>query len=292
MVGGTSYFSLDSGRVAGEKPVAARSFADFAVLYRLSAQSRPLIEAFDRSGIPYQTIGQTPPVAHKAVREVLAYLWLLHNPRSRLHLATVLATMLGIGWGEASLLLFGITAGIPSDEKFGVASNIARDASPLLTAAQRARLTSLVAFYRELVQEPALPVARQIERIQQFIAEGRGEPFSDADAQRLHQLVLRAVPFEGRLADFLESTALQTETDAYDPRADRVTLMTLHAAKGLEFPAVRGGIVAVCAEGCGSVGCLRPAQSKIPVKGRGDRPRRCDRHRGGAAAILRRHDPG
>ncbi len=71
MVGGTSYFSLDSGRASGETPAAARSFADFAVLYRLSAQSRLLIEAFDRSGIPYQTSGQAPLSSHKAVREVL-----------------------------------------------------------------------------------------------------------------------------------------------------------------------------------------------------------------------------
>ena len=87
MVGGTSYFSLDSGRASGETPAAARSFADFAVLYRLSAQSRLLIEAFDRSGIPYQTAGDAPLYAHKAVREVLAHLWLLYNPRSQAHVA-------------------------------------------------------------------------------------------------------------------------------------------------------------------------------------------------------------
>ncbi len=73
MVGGTSYFSLDSGRVEGAEQIAARSFADFAVLYRLGAQSRLLIEAFERSGIPYQTVGQTPLYAHKPVREILAY---------------------------------------------------------------------------------------------------------------------------------------------------------------------------------------------------------------------------
>ena len=89
MVGGTSHFSLDSGRADGATPSAARSFADFAVLYRLSAQSRLLIEAFDRSGIPYQTIGQAPLTDHKAVREVLAHLWLLYNPRSTAHVGQV-----------------------------------------------------------------------------------------------------------------------------------------------------------------------------------------------------------
>jgi superfamily I DNA/RNA helicase len=57
MVGGTSYFSLDSGRADGLPPIA-HDFGDFAVLYRMGAQAAPLIEAFDRSGIPYQVVGQ------------------------------------------------------------------------------------------------------------------------------------------------------------------------------------------------------------------------------------------
>ena len=54
----------------------------------------------------------------------------------------------------------------------------------------------------------------------------------------LNQLILRSKPFEGQLDDFLDSTVLQTETDEYDPKADRVTLMTLHASKGLEFSVI------------------------------------------------------
>jgi DNA helicase-2/ATP-dependent DNA helicase PcrA len=196
MVGGTSYFSLDSARVTGETPATARSFADFAVLYRLSAQSRPLIEAFDRSGIPYQTVGQAPLTSHKAVREVLAHLWLLYNPRSQVHVAQV----------------------------------------------------GNLRYSQELAQarQAGEPVARLIEQSAAQIARQRRKPYDDTDAQRLHQLALRAVPFGDRLADFLEVTALQSETDAYDPRADRVTLMTLHAAKGLEFPVV---FIVGCEEG-------------------------------------------
>ena len=87
-----------------------------------------------------------------------------------------------------------------------------------------------------------------IERLVSQLSEAprRKEPFSDADVQRLHQLALRAVSFGGRLTDFLESTALHSETDAYDPRADRVTLMSLHASKGLEFPVV---FIVGCEEG-------------------------------------------
>ena len=90
------------------------------------------------------------------------------------------------------------------------------------------------------------PVARLIEQIMAQIAVRRRKPYDDADAQRLHQLTLRAVPFEDRLADFLEAITLQSETDAYDPRADRVTLMSLHASKGLEFPVV---FIVGCEEG-------------------------------------------
>ncbi len=83
MVGGTSYFSLDSGRVDERSAVVTRGFGDFAVLYRLNAQVALLVEAFDRSGIPYQVVGQASPYASKPVRELLACLWLLRNPRSR-----------------------------------------------------------------------------------------------------------------------------------------------------------------------------------------------------------------
>jgi DNA helicase-2/ATP-dependent DNA helicase PcrA len=176
------------------------------VLYRLSAQSRLLIEAFDRSGIPYQTVGQAPLTSHKAVREVLAHLWLLYNPRSQVHGAQA--------------------AGLPAAQSSGLRYNL---------------LPELAQAWQN-----GAPVARLIEQATEQIAARRRKPYADADARRLHQLTLRAVPFEDRLADFLEATVLQSETDAYDPRADRVALMTLHASKGLEFPVV---FIVGCEEG-------------------------------------------
>ena len=69
-------------------------------------------------------------------------------------------------------------------------------------------------------------------------------------------LALRAAPFEDRLAEFLEAAVLGSETDAYDSRADRVALMTLHAAKGLEFPVV---FIVGCEEGL--LPYLRPGEA-------------------------------
>jgi DNA helicase II / ATP-dependent DNA helicase PcrA len=144
MVGGTSYFSLDSGRVAGAEQEMARSFADFAVLYRLGAQSRPLVEAFERSGIPYQTVGQTPLTAHKAVREALACLWLLHTPPSLVHRETVLAA---VGLEKAEEL-----RGTQGSWEELVAT---RADLWQLTAVQRRRLDVLAVFWQELSQSAA-----------------------------------------------------------------------------------------------------------------------------------------
>jgi superfamily I DNA/RNA helicase len=117
-----------------------------------------------------------------------------------------------------------------------------------LTAAQRRRLDELTAFWAELAfgQRAGAPAARLVERIHEYLARQRIEALGEADGERLRQLARRAAPWSADLAGFLEAMALQSETDDYDPRADRVTLMTLHAAKGLEFLVV---FIVGCEEG-------------------------------------------
>ena len=201
MVGGTSYFSLNSERVTDDDGRPGLAFADFAVLYRLSAQSQPLIEAFQRSGIPYQTVGQAPLAEYRDVRTVLACLWLLYNPA----------------------LTF-----------------------PLEQLVSGKQFRAIAAFLAGIEDSATTPAAALIEQIQRFLAEQGVLAPDEKGSERLQQLRRRAIPFENRLGDFLEAMALQRETDLYDPRADRVTLMTLHAAKGLEFPVV---FIVGCEEG-------------------------------------------
>ena len=188
MVGGTTHFSMDSGRVESHEE-SINSFGDFAVLYRLGAQSQPLFEAFQRSGIPYQIVGQTSLYEQQDIREILSCLWLFFNPGLRLHLEYIRKT-------EVEIM-------------------------PCL---------------KELRQSDGrTPVAHLIEQIHGFCSEHHRNENTD---EHIKRLIVRAKPFESRLVDFLETIALHKETDDYDPRADRVTLMTLHASKGLEFPVV------------------------------------------------------
>ncbi len=233
MVGGTSYFSLDSGRVddrvdEGDESLS-RSFADFAVLYRTGAQSHTLAEALDRSGIPYQTVGQTPLTAHRIVRLALAHLWLLRSSYSAVHLDAILNHEREL-FDPAQL-----TTLITETRALGIPPW--RTPAPVVvTPGQREALMGLAGMIGEIGEIGEIGVAGLVEGVARLL--GERSALSDADGARLKRLQRRAVLFSHDLDRFLEAAALQAETDDYDPRADRVALMTLHAAKGLEFPVV------------------------------------------------------
>jgi len=234
-VGGTSYFSLDSGRV-DDDTIKNRTFADFAVLYRLNAQSHLLAEAFDRSGIPYQIVGRTPLYQYQEIQAMLAYLWFLANPNSGFHLERILNRK-KVVFKATDLDNLGTFA---AEQKASLGEVLSKsDKMDFLKTGQQKQLAQTASVLNELNQAArSQPVAELIELVRQTLKQERTE--------RIAQFGLSAVPFENRLPDFLESTLLQKDTDSYNPQADRVTLMTLHAAKGLEFPVV---FIVGCEEG-------------------------------------------
>ena len=211
MVGGTSYFSLDSGRVDDDGASEHRAFGDFAVLYRLNAQARLLEEAFDRSGIPYQTTGAAA-AEQQPVRAILSLLWLTLAPGSRVHRARLALGHGAPGHADVAEVL----SAIPG-----------RSASAAGTTG-------------------SVSVADLVETAATAWRELRGREYDAAERERISRVQHAAGPFGARLRDFLTAMALQSETDRYDERADRVTLMSLHAAKGLEFPVV---FIVGCEEG-------------------------------------------
>ena len=205
MVGGTSHFSLDSGRLDEDGPPEDRSFGDFAVLYRLNAQARLLEEAFDRSGIPYETVGATALTEQKPIRAIMALLWLAQTTDSALP------------WQRLSA-----------------------EGKGTLNRKAVAELAATIA------ENSSAPVTKRIQAAAAGWARLRGAKFSDIEQERIDRLRRRAAPLRNRFQDFLTTMALQSGADQYDQRADRVTLMSLHASKGLEFPVV---FIVGCEEG-------------------------------------------
>ncbi|MEB3331447.1 MAG: UvrD-helicase domain-containing protein [Synechococcaceae cyanobacterium] len=221
-------------------------WGDMAVLYRTNAQSRALEDSLVRWGIPYLVVGGLRFYDRREIKDILAYLRLLVNPADTVSLLRVLnVPRRGIGKTTIERLTDASTQlGIPlwdviSDPE-AVRSLGGRSARGLLQFQEL--ITDLQ--QRSADASPSELVQRVMEQ-SGYVAELISEATDEAEDRRrnLNELVNAALQFqeeneEGSLGDFLATSALASDADSKDTAADRVTLMTLHASKGLEFPVV------------------------------------------------------
>jgi DNA helicase-2/ATP-dependent DNA helicase PcrA len=221
-------------------------WGDMAVLYRTNAQSRAMEESLVRWGIPYLVVGGLRFYDRREIKDVLAYLKLLVNPADTVSLLRVLNTpKRGIGKTTIERLTDASSQlGIPlwdvvSDAE-AVRSLGGRSAKGLL------QFHELICDLQRRSQEA--PPSELVQRVMEqsgYVAELLAEGSDEAEDRRrnLGELVNAALQYqeeneEGSLEDFLASAALASDADSKDTEQDRVTLMTLHASKGLEFPVV------------------------------------------------------
>ncbi len=217
-----------------------------AVLYRINAMSRQFEEAFLRAGIPYQVVGAVRFYERKEVKDLLSYLRVLQNPDDELSLLRAL-NVPRRGVGEATvekLRAFAAQRGLRLWEVLEAVEEV-----PGVTAAARRSVRAFVDLVRDL--QGRAQVVRAAELVEQVLEqsglraslEEEGTEEAQARLENVRELVTVAQEYEastgdGSLQGFLEHLSLVTDADTYDDRADRVALMTLHAAKGLEFRAV------------------------------------------------------
>ena len=221
-------------------------WGDMAVLYRTNAQSRAMEESLVRWGIPYIVVGGLRFYDRREIKDVLAYLRLLINPADTVSLLRVLNTpKRGIGKTTIERLTDASNQlGIPlwdvvSDAE-AVRSLGGRSAKGLLQFCEL--INGLQACAQDIA--PSELVQRVMEQsgyVAELIADGTDE--AEDRRRNLNELVNAALQYqeeneEGSLEDFLASAALASDADSKDTDQDRVTLMTLHASKGLEFPVV------------------------------------------------------
>ncbi|NLC55811.1 MAG: UvrD-helicase domain-containing protein [Armatimonadetes bacterium] len=233
-------------QVAAGIATGTRHYRDYAVLYRTNSQSRPFEDEFRRTGIPYRVVGGLRFYEHKEVKDLLAYLRILVNPADSVSLRRILnVPPRGIGTATlARLNDLAAARGIPLIAAMRQAADIAE-----ITPAIRRRVASFVATL-DALREAAdvLPVdelLRQVVTQTGFEASLEGKTPTETLMRRanVQELGSIASDFTHRatnktLAAFLEEMALASDVDALREDEEGVVLMTLHAAKGLEFPVV------------------------------------------------------
>lgn len=221
-----------------------RRYSDFAVLYRMNAQSNSLETYFAKSGLPYRILGGIRFYERKEIKDIIAYLCVIKNPSDSVRLRRIInepKRKIGETTVEA-VLAIAATEGVTP---FEVMEN-----APRYTALSKSapRLADFVKMIRELraISETA-PVSELIKAVYErtgYKAMLEAQGFEGVDRiANVGELVTNAVNYENEnpeasLEGFLEDVALVSDIDNYDEGADAVVLMTIHSAKGLEFPVV------------------------------------------------------
>lgn len=232
-----------------------RKYGDFAVLYRTNAQSRVVEETFLKANIPYKMVGGHKFYDRKEIKDILAYLQVIANPADSLSLLRIInVPKRGVGAGsieklqsfaalhDFSLLEAGQSVAL-SSLKGKAATEIEKLAQSLADFNQMIPYLSVTELTREVLEKTGyedelkrqnnLESQNRLENLEEFLSVTM-EFDKTYEAQSEEE---QEAP-EDKLTIFLNDLALLSDVDSYEEEASEVTLMTLHAAKGLEFPVV------------------------------------------------------
>jgi len=228
-------------RIANAVSTGHRKYRDYAVLYRTNAQSRSVEEAFVHYGIPYRVVGGVRFYDRKEIKDVMAYLRLIFQPEDRISFERVV-NVPARGVGGKSLQNF---FGWQVSERLTLLQALTEvERCDTLTPKARKSLGELgdiLASLRRIMDEATVSglIDSLLRRIDYLHAIDDGTPQGEARAENVKELLSVAQEYaELGLAGFLEEVSLVSDLDSADFNGDAVTLMTLHAAKGLEFPVV------------------------------------------------------
>lgn len=225
------------------------NYGDFAVLYRTNAQSRLFEHALMRRQIPFQLIGGFRFYLRKEIKDLVAYLLLVHNPDDNVALQRAInSPSRGIGKQTLDkIAAHAATGGVSMLEACRQCVD-----GKILTKRAIASVKGFLKIYDQLcslAHGPLLDLLETAIDLTQYreylVRQTRGGDAESEAAANLDELLAEAHELDGQadqdrspLERFLEFVALQSDTDRLDSRQEKVTLMTLHAAKGLEFPYV------------------------------------------------------
>ena len=230
-----------------------RKWKDHAVLYRMNAQSNQIEQAFKRSGVPYRIIGGTRFFDRAEVKDMIAYLAVLNNPEDDLRLARIINNP-PRGIGAKTVETAQDIARRDESSLYAVIDNAAMYPELQKAAKRLGEFTALVQGLHLLLMENCLTLPQFYEELlartgYAVMLETKNTVEDRTRLENVRELLTsinsylenRADPEESlsdALHGFLDEIALYTDIDSHDPNQDCVVMMTMHAAKGLEFPVV------------------------------------------------------
>ena len=236
-----------AGVIYNRHEISHEPYGDMAILFRTNAQSRVLEEKLMRYAIPYTMVGGTKFYDRKEIKDVLAYLRLLYNPEDSLSLTRIInVPKRNIGATTMEhVAAYAEAQGISLFEALSSTDEIP------VTKRAKASLENFAAMIFDLLNDiEGKDVLSLIETVikqtgygDMLDKEAEHDPQGESRKENVGEFLSVAKDYmdsnpEGNLQDFLENVALVSDVDAFESSDSKVTLMTLHAAKGLEFPVV------------------------------------------------------
>lgn len=236
-----------AGVIYNRHEISHEPYGDMAILFRTNAQSRVLEEKLMRYAIPYTMVGGTKFYDRKEIKDVLAYLRLLYNPEDSLSLTRIInVPKRNIGATTMEhVAAYAEAQGISLFEALSSTDEVP------VTKRAKASLENFAAMIFDLLNDiEGKDVLSLIETVikqtgygDMLDKEAEHDPQGESRKENVGEFLSVAKDYmdsnpEGNLQDFLENVALVSDVDDFESSDSKVTLMTLHAAKGLEFPVV------------------------------------------------------
>ena len=231
-----------------EEVAAGRKYSDFAVLYRMNSQSNILEKMFVKSGVPYRIIGGLRFYERKEIRDMIAYLSVINNPTDEMRLRRII-NQPKRSIGDKTIAQASEIAATLGESLFDVICH-ADSYEPLKrTAPKLLQFAELMQSLIEASNDPDVSLNDLYHLIldrTNYIEALKAAENDDAQDRidNINELSSNIIKYEedngdeASLSGFLEEVSLMTDIDNFDETADTVVMMTMHSAKGLEFPVV------------------------------------------------------
>jgi len=239
MIGGLGMYSIDFGKVDNFTSNREMSFSDFVILYRTGNQGKIFAKTFEKSGIPYQMVSRENAYSRKGIKELLSYLKILSGFGSYVDLERiVLLTGSGIGIKTYNLFKqwcfqnkFALKEALVNTGRFPIRG---------MNASNQLKIESIINRFNGYKKDMEdMQIVEQLHYLRKRIKQVDLAITSNlATGGAFLEICRLAEGYKNKPGDFFTTLSLQTDTDLYEFESEKVSLMTMHAAKGLEFPVV------------------------------------------------------